>query len=409
MEHTQDTDVLIIGGGLAGLCTAHTLSENNVEHLVIEKEHTPGGLARTLKFDGYGFDIGGHRFHTDKPEIKNAFIDLLEGRYTMVSRKSRILLNQKYFDYPLTFSNAIFSLGGMRSVKIIKELLLLPFRRTNGNDTTFEQWIVNRFGKTLYSIYFKPYTEKVWGIDCQELSSDWAQQRIGLLSIAAILKRMVAKRKKVPKTYVSQFLYPRNGIREIADQLAHKINTGQQRLLLNTTLKQINNPTDVVKEVIVTDHTHHRNMRIRAKKVISTIPLHGLMKSLSPLPPDAIMTAADHLHYRGVIVICIIINKDRVSDDTWIYFPEKAHTIGRIHEPGNWSAKLAPDGNTSLCCEIFSQQGDGLWEKDASDLIKEAVDNLESVGLLTTKTSSAATRKKYPMPTRYTASVTSIT
>lgn len=384
MEETINKKIVILGGGLAGLCLAKELEAKKLDYLVIEKEAQVGGLARTFYKNGFGFDIGGHRFHTTKQHVHQEFIDLLKDQYLTVRRKSRILLDNKYFDYPLKFGNAIISLGVKKTTQILKEYLQLRFKKNKGGEIAFDQWIINRFGNTLFETYFKPYTEKIWGISCSKISSDWAAQRISLLNLTDVLKNMLLKLKKVPKTLISHFLYPCYGIGSIANEMANLINKHNKKILLNAELAQVTQTGENTKEILIkiNGHANKRLIRIKANQIISTIPLPNLIDSFVPVPPLEILNAKQNLEYRALIVVFIILNKNKISDDTWTYFPEKKLIFGRIHEPGNWSPHLVQKDKTSLCVEIFCSEGDQTWNKAPAELSQEVINNLAQLKLI---------------------------
>ena len=200
MAEVIQKEVAILGGGLAGLSLASELAGRNLSYVVVEKEESVGGLARTFRRNGFGYDIGGHCFHTNLPHVQQKFFDLLGDQVLRVMRKSTIMLNGRRINYPLTFRNAALSLGAARAMKVLGECLLRSIRSANGEETSFDQWVVRRFGITLFQIYFRPYTEKVWGMPCSHLSADWASQRIHLLNLSHAARSMFMRRSSLPQT-----------------------------------------------------------------------------------------------------------------------------------------------------------------------------------------------------------------
>ena len=204
------TRVVVIGAGPAGLTAAYELAKLGLRPIVLEKERIVGGLARTEKYKGFHFDMGGHRFFTKSEEVKKMWHEVLGDEFLRRPRLSRIYYNGKFFHYPLKPFNALRGLGLWQSVLIVLSYLrwqLFPYPR----EDTFEQWVTNRFGRRLFLTFFKTYTEKVWGISCSELKAEWAAQRIKDLSLKTALLSMFLKPKTTIKTLIEEFDYPRLG------------------------------------------------------------------------------------------------------------------------------------------------------------------------------------------------------
>ena len=206
----SDKQVVIIGAGPAGLTAAYELAKLNLRPIILEKGDKVGGLARTESYKGFYFDMGGHRFFTKVHEVKKMWQEVLGQDFLRRPRLSRIYYSGKFFDYPLKPINALLGLGFWESIRIALSYLrwqISPYR----HEESFEQWVTNRFGKRLFEIFFKSYTEKVWGISCSELKAEWAAQRIKDLSLKTVLLSMFLKPKNTIKTLIDQFDYPRRG------------------------------------------------------------------------------------------------------------------------------------------------------------------------------------------------------
>ncbi|HEX7599888.1 MAG TPA: FAD-dependent oxidoreductase, partial [Polyangia bacterium] len=344
-------------------------------------ENHVGGLARTLRFGDFRFDIGGHRFHSRWPEITQWVLATLDGDAADVPRRSRIRLDGRYVDYPLRFPNALAAFNPWQATRILWSYLWATVKRLRRRpDVSFEDWIVRRFGSALYDIYFKPYTEKVWGIPCAELSADWASQRIRLPSLSAAVTGSVMRRSPAPSTLVSQFLYPPLGIGALPDSIADKARqTGLVTIHVGSRVSRVE--PDGADGWRVIFQGPQGESAVAGEDVVSTIPLERLLAML-PLPVSETRTLAAGLPYRSLACVFLTADGPRVSGDTWTYFPDSHLSFGRTHEPRNWSARMAPEGKTSLCVEIFCSEGDEVWRRSDQDMIEPVLVDLDRLGFL---------------------------
>ena len=371
----EQYDVCILGAGLAGLTYAREAALQGTRVLVLERESCVGGLARTLRFGDYRFDIGGHRFHSPWPEVTAYVQALLGADLLQVPRRSHIRLNGRLVEYPLEFPNALLALGPATAARVSASYLKAALT-PNGRhpDVSFEQWVVRRYGRALHDIYFRPYTEKVWGMDCSELSADWAAERIQLPNLLAAVKGSLLKFGARPATLISRFLYPRRGIGMIPERLARESEaTGRAQVLCGCTPMGL--------EVMpggwrVRWRRGGEEQQVEAVRFVSTIPLPALWEVLPR--EDEAPPALDHaLSYRGLVCVFLALDLPRVNDDTWTYFPDAHVGFGRIHEPRNWSPEMAPEGRTSLCVEVCSSEGDEAWRRRDGELVDQVTADLE--------------------------------
>ena len=377
------TDVLILGAGLAGLTTAHNLSEAQFNVIAIEKAPNIGGLARTIQHGDFRFDLGGHRFLTNDLAVDSYVKNLLKGDYLTVPRSSKILLNNKYFDYPLRPLNSVFGLGIFKSLQILIDYCVQKLKNkfSTQQHRSLEDWVTTQFGKTMYKLYFRDYSEKVWGISCNQIAKEWIAQRIQGLSLGDAIKAAVLNRKnKKHTTLIDNFIYPHLGIGAIADRLGEQV-TGENKILTSTSLVRLNHANGKILNAVV--DLGERNKIIEAKEFVSSIPLTALVHALSPRPPQEVLDAANSLKFRDLVTVTLMINKERVTDQTWIYFPDKDIPFGRIHEPTNWSARMAPPGYSSLVAEYFCFKDDEIWGKTDEQLRDLTIEGLQSLNILT--------------------------
>ena len=376
---------LVMGGGLAGLSTAHALTKAHYPVTVIEADKSVGGLARTIEHNGFRFDLGGHRFVTNDQELDTFVRSILNEDCLIVPRSSKILLRNRYFDYPLKPFKALSAFGPKMSAKILADYILerIRVRLTTKKPISLEDWVVANFGRTMFNIYFRDYSEKVWGIECQHIDQRWVEQRIQGLSLGkAIAKAILPTKKKKYTTLADRFIYPRKGIGQITDNLAADISE-ENAIYTQSRVQFINHSDSRIQSVEML--CDNRTSKISASHFVSTIPLPILINSLRPKPPEDVLEAASKLRSRDLVTVTLMINRPRVTDHTWIYIPEKSIPFGRIHEPTNWSNSMAPPGKSLLVVEYFCFRGDKTWNSEDFELITSASKILHDLGIIDQK------------------------
>jgi protoporphyrinogen oxidase len=375
-------DAVILGGGLAGLTTGYLLGKSGRSVSLIERQPSLGGLARTVETQGFRFDIGGHRFVTRDTKVDAFVRDLLAGDYLEVDRSSRILLGKNWFHYPLRPLNALSGFGISTAVKILCDYAAERVKACfdSAPPVSLEDWVVRNYGRRLFSIYFKDYSEKVWGIDCRNIATEWIEQRVQGLSLGiAILNAVIPRFGTARSTLMTHFLYPPLGIGQIAERL-HQGMAGTSRILNNTTVVRLDHTDDRIRQVTVRSDNHTEILH--GGDFVSTIPLQALVTALHPRPPASVLAAASRLRSRDLVVVAVMINRSRITEHTWIYLPENKIPFGRIHEPTNWSPQMAPAGKTLLVAEYFCFRGDTIWNRTDSEATRLTVDGLERLGLI---------------------------
>src|SRR6266487_1793642 len=385
MRRNSEKDVVIIGAGPAGLTAAYELCKAGMRSVILEKDTAVGGISKTVNYKGYHFDIGGHRFFTKVKAVDKMWHEVLsEEKFLRRNRISRIYYNKKFFHYPLRAAKALFGLGLWNS-----SLILLSYAKAQmfpeQPEETFEQWISNRFGKRLYRIFFKTYTEKVWGIPCNEITAEWAAQRIKGLSFRTVLRSMFQTQAKyngsLIKSLIGQFDYPRKGPGMMWETMAGIIRERGSQVRLGTKVERFfwaNNCIDAVEI-----STSGEKEVIEGANFISSMPLREVIQKLEPPVPAEVLQAANDLNYRDFITVAVIINKRDVFPDNWIYVHEPDVKLGRIQNFKNWSPDMVPDSNkTCLGLEYFCFEGDGLWSMTDQELIELGKAELIKIGLL---------------------------
>ena len=376
------TEVVCIGAGPAGLTASYLLSKRAIPCVVLEsdRQHV-GGISRTIEHNGFRFDVGGHRFFSKSPEVNALWSELLPEQFLETARSSRIYYRGRLFSYPLEGWDALTKLGPVEALRCVVSYLianLFPVR----DPKTFEDWVTNRFGSRLFRIFFKTYTEKVWGMSCKEISADWAAQRIAGLSLAsAIWSALTLRKSDDPdplRSIIRSFKYPSRGPGMMWEAAAAKTVAlgGEVRLGCRVTGLLYGDGRWTVR--FETDSG--RIEEVETGHVISSAPLRELMGCIEPRAETAEL--ASRLRYRDFIVVAIMLRERQALQDQWLYIHDPSVKVGRIQNYKSWSREMVPD--SGVCCyglEYFCFDGDSLWRMSDHELIELAKTELKKLGL----------------------------
>jgi protoporphyrinogen oxidase len=384
----QFVETLVIGAGPAGLTTAYSLAKSQRSVLVVEQDPVyVGGISRTVNYKGFLFDIGGHRFFSKSKEIVDLWNEILPDDFIERPRLSRIYYRDKFYSYPLKAFEALRNLGLLESAACMLSYGLARARPVK-TPRTFHEWVRNQFGERLFSIFFKTYTEKVWGMSCDEISSDWAAQRIKGLDLASAIRDALVRslglgRRNAPvaKTLIESFRYPRRGPGMMWEAAAQKIKEFGGRVLMDRKVNHLE--WDALSRLWTVSITRGDGTRevYTARHVVSSAPIRELVSAISPKPPSGIH--AQELQYRDFLTVVLIGQSQTQLLDNWVYIHDPSVRVGRVQNFRSWSPEMIPDGvSTCLGLEYFCFEGDGLWSAADSDLIELAKKEISKIGLM---------------------------
>ena len=382
----MQADTLIIGAGPAGLTTAYQLAKVGRSVVIVERDpRYVGGISRTVEYKGYRFDIGGHRFFSKSAEVEALWTELLADELLERPRSSRIFYKGKFFHYPLRANDALGKLGIIEAVRCLVSFgkaRLFPIRHVR----SFEDWVVNNFGRRLFEIFFKTYTEKVWGMDCSEISADWAAQRIkGLSLTTAIIGSLglaPAHEGGVIKTLIGSFRYPRLGPGQMWERARDRVVQMGGTVFMGSTVSRLTQERASKRWQAEIRRDDGSVQHVTARHVVSTMAMNELVALVEPEAAPALARAASALRYRDFLLVALITRGEEQFNDNWIYIHDPGVEVGRVQNFRSWSPDMVPvPGTACYGMEYFCFEGDGQWMRPDEDLIRHASAELVKLGL----------------------------
>ncbi len=365
--------VLVLGAGPAGVTAGYLLGRAGADAIVLEAEDQVGGLAKTVVRDGYRFDLGGHRFFTKSAEVERLWHVVMGEELLVRPRQSRIHWNGRFLDYPLRAGNVVRRLGPLVVARCALSYTVAALRPA-GEERTFEQWVTKRFGRRLFDLFFRSYTEKVWGVPTSEIRAEWAAQRIRGLSFgSAVRAALLGNRGNRIKSLIEEFHYPRLGPGQMWEAFAAELDD----LRLETPVEGIEIEDGRVVAV------EAGGERIPATAVISSLPLRTIVELAGGDPPAHVHEAAAGLRYRDFLTVAVALDREAPFPDTWIYVHDPDVRVARIQSYGAWSLAMLPDPSRAcLGLEYFCFAGDDLWQTPDEELVRLATHELEALDLV---------------------------
>jgi len=378
--------VVVIGAGPAGLTAVYELAKNGLPSTLLEAGKQVGGISQTVSYKDFRFDIGGHRFFSKVPMVNELWHEILGDNFLLRPRISRIHYKNRFFDYPLKATNALAGLGPVEAL-----LIGFSYAKTkifpSHNEENFEQWVINRFGTRLYQIFFKTYTEKVWGIPCSEISADWAAQRIKNLSLKEAVRNAVfgarnGKNGKIVTSLIEEFHYPRFGPGMMWERCEELVAGYGSQTLKGVRVEGIRHRHGRV-EYVSGRTASGEHIEFEGSHFVSTMPLKELIEAMDPQPPEKVVQAAQGLRYRDYLTVVLMVNREEVFPDNWIYIHSPEVKMGRIQNYKNWSPYMVPNpSRTSLGLEYFLWEKDDEWTWPNDRLIELGVRECAQIGLI---------------------------
>ncbi|MFF4344375.1 NAD(P)/FAD-dependent oxidoreductase [Kitasatospora sp. NPDC001540] len=376
-------ETVVIGAGPAGLTAAYDLTKHGFPARVFEADSVVGGISQTAERDGWRFDIGGHRFFTKVAAVEALWHEILPDEdFLLRPRMSRIFYRGKLFDYPLKAGNALKGLGVIEAVRCIGSYFWARVRPPK-DQSHFEGWVTARFGRRLFSIFFKTYTEKVWGMKTTELQADWAAQRIKNLSLMAAIKNAVlpSRNQKDITSLIEEFQYPKYGPGMMWETATDKVRAQGGTVEMNTRVEKVFWEQGKGAVSVAVAGPDGEVSQVPAEHVVSSTPISHLVRIMEPAAPAEVIEAANNLRYRDFLTVALVVPEKDGFPDNWIYIHSPGVKVGRIQNFGSWSPYLVKEGRTCLGLEYFVNEGDELWNMTDEELVKLGTAELEQLGL----------------------------
>jgi protoporphyrinogen oxidase len=368
--------VAVLGAGPAGLTAAYRLAQRNVPVIVFEAGEEVGGLARTVVRDGYRFDLGGHRFFTKSEEVEDLWQELLGPELLVRPRLSRIYWRGRFIEYPLRAADVFAKVGPLELARSLGSYARARLAR-RGSEETYEEWVTSRFGRRLFELFFKTYTEKVWGVGTDELRAEWAAQRIADLSPISALRAALPGGGEPPKSLIEEFRYPRLGPGQMWEEMARRVERDGGEIRLGAAVEALEHKGGELTAV------RAGGERVEVSAAISSIPLRTTVGVADPAPPREVTAAAAGLRYRDFLTVALPIDGEPPFPDNWVYVHDSRVRVGRIQNFRAWSPWMTPEpGRSCLGLEYFCFEGDDFWSASDEELVALGREEVAALGLV---------------------------
>ncbi len=376
MKSNSEITVAVIGAGPAGMTAAYALARKGVRVHVYEAGPQVGGLARSLTLWNQTVDLGPHRFFSTDKRVNDLWLEVVGNEYKIVDRLTRIYYRGKFFHYPLRALNALSQLGIITASHCMLSYAAQKFTPKQKGES-FEAWVVNRFGRKLFDIFFRSYSEKLWGIPCSQLDADFAAQRIKKLSLMEAIKNAFSTATTSHKTLVEQFAYPTKGTGMVYEKMKIAVEAKGNKVYTDTPVQHV-----IVQDNLATGIELKDGTIKTYNHIISTMPISLLVARMAGVP-DAIQAAAASLQFRNTILVYLKVESSHVFPDNWLYIHSPELHTGRITNFRNWVPELCGDETASiLVLEYWCYDKDEIWDRADDELIMLAKSELKKTGLI---------------------------
>jgi len=372
--------IAVLGAGPAGLTAAHVLSLRDRRAAVIEAEGTVGGIAKTVEFKGYRFDLGGHRFYTKLKPIERLWEEALGEELLRRRRLSRIYFRGHFFNYPLRAEDVFKGLGLVESARCALSYLYWRARLRKTEPQSFEDWVVGRFGRRLYDDFFRSYTQKVWGVPGSEIRAEWAAQRIQDFTLWNALRNIIRPSRDPARTLIEEFRYPRLGPGQMWEAFRESVESRGTPVHLKRRCVSVRHEGNRIAAVGLASEGEASEHTVDG--LISTIALPDLIYALEPPAPEPVRDAARRLRFRNLCLVALMTNEPIPFADNWIYLHDPGTLAGRVQNFGAWSPDMVRPGTTCLGVEYFCFPEDEMWRMPDGAAIELAKAELGRIGLI---------------------------
>lgn len=377
----ESLGIAILGAGPAGLSAAHVLARAGRAGTVLEAEGDVGGIAKTVEFNGYRFDLGGHRFYTRLEPVGRLWRETLGEEFLLRRRLSRIYFRGRFFNYPLRAEDVFRRLGPWESIRCALSYVGSRLRFRGVEPRTFEEWVISRFGRRIYDNFFRTYTEKVWGVPGSEIQAEWAAQRIQDFSLLkALLGILRLNRRSPATTVIEEFRYPRLGPGQMWEAFRDRVEAEGIPVRVHRPCTTIRHRAGRATSVVTESEGNRREHSVDG--VVSTLALPDLIEALEPAPPPHVREAAQRLRFRNLCLVALMVEGGDQFPDNWIYLHDPATRAGRVQNFGAWSESMVPPEKSCLGVEYFCFPDDEIWRMSDTEAVQLATDELASIGLI---------------------------
>lgn len=373
-------EVVILGSGPSGLGAAHELVKRDTPLVIYDLNEKIGGLARSVTYKGNIFDVGPHRFYTKDPIVIKLWEETLGNDFLHVPRLTRIYYRNRFFSYPIKAFNVVANLGIIDTVRMVWSYFIASISPKREAET-FEDWVIQKFGRRLYEMFFKTYTEKVWGVPCNQIAAKWAAQRIKGLDLREVIMNALPFRRQKVRSLIDEFRYPRHGAGMMYEVMGENIKKKGNEIHQEHRCVEVKHKDGNVTEIVL--ESKGKKQTVKTPHLFSSIPITEFVQLLNPPAPKEVVKAAQELRYRDHITVNLLLNKVNPFPDNWIYLHSPEVLMARLTSYNNFSDEMTTSPDlVAISCEYFCFRDEEIWKMDDKKLIEFATEELVKLDLL---------------------------